>query len=180
MIDPHRLADELERTATEWRSLGKATIDRFDDWEHPGTIETDSTRGGSSTQDTKSDDRLREEREKRQAARYLAELRTLTERIDSDLHRLRRLAAIANPGQPVRLKHGDMTAAQLIADGWCPSCFRDDNQLVPLGAGRYADRCRPCGDYRAREGHDPSVEELRIMHRGKSLRQRIAAVRRAS
>lgn len=173
MIGPHQLAEAMARTEADLHHYGPATWERLHDWTTAGRMPAPATRGGGLGTAT-PEDHLSDRREDRAAAAYQAELDTLTKRIDADLHRLRRIIAIANPDKPKELRHSDMTAAQLIADGWCPSCFRDNHHFSALAAGRYSDRCRPCGEYRARENQDPPMDALRIMHtKGKALRQRI-------
>lgn len=173
MIDPYHLAEALNRTEAELLHFGSTTWQRVHDWTTSGRLPAPATRGGGLGTATPDDD-LSDRREDRAAAAYKHELDTLTKRIDADLHRLRRIIAITNPDKPKELRHSDMTTAQLIADGWCPSCFRDNRHLSPLAAGRYSDRCRPCGEYRARENQDPPMDALRIIHtKGKALRQRI-------
>lgn len=172
-VDPDKLTDALTEALRTWRPLGESTIDRFAAWEHapqPASGERGGGDGGAT-----SDDTARDRLDDRQASRYRHELATLTQRIHADLSRLTTLVQIAHPDQPRVLRHSDMTAAQLIADGWCPSCFRDDRYLEPVAEGRYRDRCRRCGEHRAATGKDPSLDDLRIMHsRGKRLRHRSA------
>lgn len=173
MIDPYRLAEDLDVTAKELRNDGPCTWQRVHDWTTAGRMPAPATRGGGLGAATPEDD-LSDRRDDRAAAAYQLELDTLTRRIDSDVHRLRRIIAITNPDRPKELRHSEMTSAQLIADGWCPSCFRDNRYLEPLAAGRYSDRCRPCGEYRARENQDPPQDALRIIHtKGKALRKRV-------
>lgn len=174
VIPPDLLTESLADALRKWRALGPGTVQRFTDWQTAPRTDDDGERGGGNG-GTTSKDALRDRLEDRQAAAYHAELSTLTNRLDADLRRLVRLIGFAHPDQPRVLHHRDLSATQLAADGWCPSCFRDNGWLEPVAEGRYRDRCRGCGETRGREGRDPSVDELRIMHsRGKSLRQRIA------
>lgn len=169
-VDPDTITDALTEALRTWRPLGSSTIDRFTDWEQPRLPDSQERGGGDGG--TASVDTIRDRIEDHQANRYAEELSHLLRRLNSDLNRLVTLVQIAHP-EPRVLRHSDMTAAQLVADGWCPSCFRDNRYLEPITPGRYRDRCRRCGDFRAASGKDPSVDELRIMHsRGKRLRQR--------
>lgn len=171
MIPPDKLTDLFSDVVRKWRALGPSTVQRFADWEQAPHHTTDERGGGGAPTDNKIRDLLGD----RQAAAYLAELRALTDRLSSDMHRLLRLVEIAHPDQPRVLRLRDLSESQLVADGWCPSCFRDDGHLAPIAEGRYASRCRLCGEHKAATGKDPSPEELRIMHsRGKRLRQRTA------
>lgn len=172
-VDPDKLTDALTEALRTWRPLGASTIDRFAAWQQPRLPDTGERGGGDGG--TAAIDTIKDRIENSQATRYAHELATLTQRIHADLARLTTLVQIAHPDQPRVLRHSDMTATQLIADGWCPSCFRDDGYLEPITPNRYRDRCRRCGDFRAASGKDPSVDELRIMHsRGKRLRHRSA------
>lgn len=174
MMPPDRVHAALTATSRDVQLMGPTAWRRFTDWETHPHHGRDILRGGGIG-DGKSDDRLDDERLDRQAAGYRDELDRLTRRIDADLHRLRTLLRVANPDRPSTLRPGELTNAQLIADGWCPSCFRDDQHLAPLAEGRYRDRCRACGDLRGREGREPTMDELRLMHsRGKRIRQRSA------
>lgn len=168
----------LTTTTRDLEHLGVQTWRAFADWTSSPQHARDTLRGGglaSPDGDGRSDDRIENARLDRQAAAYHDELDRLTRRLDVDLQRLRILLRIANPDRPSSLRPGELTNAQLIADGWCPSCFRNHQHLNPLAQGRYSDRCRTCGDFRGRAGRDPNLDELRLMHsRGKSLRQRIA------
>lgn len=172
-VDPDTITDALTEALRVWRPLGESTIDRFAAWQQPRLPDTGERGGGDGG--AAAIDTIKDRIENSQANRYAAELAALTSRLRTDLARLTTLVQIAHPDQPRVLRHSDMTAAQLIADGWCPSCFRDNRYLEPITPGRYRDRCRRCGDFRAASGKDPSVDELRIMHsRGKRLRQRSA------
>lgn len=173
MIAPDKLHLKLRESVGRLERQGASTWQRFRDWRKPAELPKDSTRGGGNG-GADSEDRRRDRLDERLATHYYAELGTLTDRIYSDLHRLDRLMEIANPDRPRHMSNTNMTAAQLIADGWCPSCFRDGHHLTPLAAGRYSDRCRACGEHRSANDRDPSIEELRIMHaKGKRLRQRV-------
>lgn len=172
MIPADSLTGALTDATRKWRALGDSTTSRFADWTTAPTHDNGERGGGNGHP---SDDRLRDLLDDRQAARYQAELAALANRLYSDLHRLVRLVGIAHPDQPRVLQHRDLTAAQLVADGWCPSCFRDDGNLTHVAEGRYTDRCRVCGEHRAATHRDPSLDDLRIMHaRGKRPRQRSA------
>jgi hypothetical protein len=126
------------------------------------------------------DEALKERREDRQAAGYKQELDTLTRRITADMARLRFIIHQACPDRPKHLATVDMTAVQLVADGWCPSCFRDDQHLSPIsirpstGEPYYRDRCRPCGEWKAANREDPPLEVLRTRHRGGRVRIKTA------
>lgn len=172
--DPSDLAAKLLEVAQDLKAHGDLAQTKSHDWTFgPRKVDMAGERGGGLAE-AQPEDRANETLEDRRAAkvhgRYLHALEALRQAaIDVDV-----LHKVILPGQPRHLHHSDMTAVQLIADGWCPSCFRDNRHLAPLAAGRYSDRCRPCGEHRAREGQDPPMDALRIIHtKGKALRQRI-------
>lgn len=172
-VDPDTITNALTEALRTWRPLGSSTIDRFTDWERLRLPDSQERGGGDGG--TASDDTVKDRRDDWQTNQYARELAALTSRLRTDLARLTALVQIAHPDQPRALRHSDVTAAQLIADGWCPSCYRDAQYLEPVAEGRYRDRCRRCGEHRAATGKDPSLDDLRIMHsRGKRLRHRSA------
>jgi len=135
--------------------------------------------------DGEPDERIDDRKDDAAAARYHAELSTLTKRIDADLHRLRRIIGICCPSPTKGLASRDMLSAQVAADGWCVSCWKDDQNLTPItmttGGGkprpRYKDRCRFCGEWKAEHGQDPPVAILQLMHEGRRITT--AAIERA-
>lgn len=170
-----KLCQHLTTTTRDLEHLGASTWKRFDEWADSPKQARDILRGGGLGE-ARSDDDTENARLDRLAAGYHRELDQLTRRVEADLARLRQLLRIANPDRPRSLRPGELTDSQLVADGWCPSCFRDDQHLAPVAEGRYKDRCRGCGDLRGRERRDPTMDELRLMHsRGKPLRQRVSA-----
>jgi hypothetical protein len=127
--------------------------------------------------DGETDDRIDDRREDAAAARYLPELQALTRRLEADLARLVRIAGICNPAAPKNLATRDMLVAQVEADGWCGSCWRDDQHLTPVaerpnGTAYYRGRCRFCGEWKANTREDPPLEVLRPHHEGRRIRVR--------
>jgi hypothetical protein len=63
----------------------------------------------------------------------------------------------------------DLTRPNLDPDDadhqWCVSCLRLD-RCEPRATDQYKDRCRWCGDFRAAEGRDPSIDLLQKRHDG--------------
>lgn len=58
----------------------------------------------------------------------------------------------------------------VVADGWCKSCFRLEGLLEPIttdSAGRpyYRGLCRWCGGFKAEHGIEPPVPLLQLRHR---------------
>lgn len=147
---------------------------RTADWEKTKRIAPPSLREDDEEQVS---DREAEERQGDALAdRFRPEVRQLAKRIRTDLARLAQIDAIVIRAQPERLKNRDLLAAQAAADGWCLSCFRDDQFLSPIavrpGTNQpyYRDRCRPCGEWKSANGEDPPIDVLRTRHRGGRVR----------
>lgn len=57
----------------------------------------------------------------------------------------------------------------------CASCARDGGHFEPIATDRYANLCRPCGQYKAAEGRLPPLGAVEYMHRhGKLTAKAIA------
>lgn len=175
---------------------GPETWHRVLDWERKdlprSEPDDEDEQAQAQRREATSDDRRDELRDDAHAARYADELRRLTNRItarqrlidkacnslDADLSRLDRIITITNPDAPARVGSKDMLAAQVAADGWCVSCWRDEQHLTeitkrPSGEPWYRDLCRSCGQWKAENGELPPLDLLRQRH-GKSKPKRIA------
>lgn len=169
MTDPHRFSEQLERTLNAMHQRGPLAFQRVEDWLRIDRIPIDSTRGGSSSNDAKSDDRLQEELDDQQASAYFPELDRLTKRIDADLHRLRRIISIATPQAPKR-----------APDAGCRSCFRNGGTYEPVWEGRYRGACRFCAEWRtAHDGEWPPLGVVRWRHRNPGKRLPVHVVQKA-
>jgi hypothetical protein len=183
VISHSRLGDLLEAAMHDVRSNGDLTWDRVSDWTVTGQMPSRGERGGGMA-DGEPDDRIDDRKEDAAAARYHDELSALTRRLEADLHRIVRIIGICCP-TPTRLASRDMLSAQVAADGWCVSCWKDDQNLTPItmttGGGkprpRYKDRCRFCGEWKAEHGQDPPLPILQLMHDGRRITT--AAIERA-
>lgn len=175
MIDVEALADRLDEMAkllrtrgggAVQRTKGQLMVQRCEDWENaidprlhvpePGDDETDVLR-----REGRSDIEEEDRKGDAAASRYKAELSKLTDGIGARLSRLTTIVNICNPERPGRITKGDQTAAQVAAEGWCVSCWRDDQTFEMLATGQYRDRCRFCGDWKGAHGEDPPVWLLR-------------------
>lgn len=183
MIEPDRLADRLQDCAVLVRMQGPVTWERCEDWTSarmPRPVEAldddQEAREREGRSDVDEDDR----REDAAAARYHAELAALTKRLDADLARLTRIVSICNPARPKHLSNRDLLVAQVAADGWCVSCWRDDQNLTPITlmpkrpcdvkpAPYYRDLCRACGAWKGEHGQLPPVEILVLWHSGRRV-----------
>ena len=180
MIDPDKLADHLTNTAQAVRARGDVTWGRVHDWTLPGRMPARGERGGGMGPGA-PDERIDDRREDAAAARYHTEMQALTKRLDADLARLTRIISICCPVPPKTLANRDLLAAQVAADGWCVSCWRDDQHLTPITTQRtrngtevplYKDRCRWCGEWRSHSRQDPPLDVLQAHHEGRRIRVR--------
>lgn len=188
MIQPERLADRFREAAillesqgpVAWAlTLGELTWQRADDWEHA----RDPRLHIPEPLDDEDDERARtgrsdEEEERRRldaaASAYKSELSKLTERLQADMARMSTIIEICCPSRPKHLQAKDLLVAQVEADGWCGSCWRHDQHLVPItlrsnGDPYYRSRCKPCGEWRREHNQDPPLAVLEIRHSGKRL-----------
>jgi hypothetical protein len=174
MIGPELLADRLRAASIVVERDGPVTWERVSDWTLPGRMPARGERGGGMV-DAETDDRIDDRREDAAAARYMPELAALTKRLEADLARLVRIHEICNPAAPKNLATRDMLVAQVEADGWCGSCWRDDQHLTPVaerpnGVAYYRGRCRFCGEWKANTREDPPLDVLRPHHEGRRIR----------
>lgn len=190
MIEPEALADLFSEVAillrtqgaVLHRSQGELTWRRVGDWEDakmPRPVEPLSDEQDERARAGRSEDDETRRRDEAAAARYRSELATLTARQVADLGRLKALIAICNPQKPKALQRSDRTAAQVIAEGSCPSCWRIGEDVaitlrpsrVPgeSGAPWYKDRCKPCGDWRSEYGQDKPLPILRKHAQGRRV-----------
>lgn len=172
MTDYELLARDLRRLADTLEDRGADTDTRLESWTRgPTPGDTHDTppqpgdpdyEGPADTpawiRDLTDDDRPDAAR----AARLHRTWTRLIHQIEAATPRLIDLDKIAHP-KPATRQRLD-TPAQVAADGFCRSCWRDDHYLKPTATGRYRDHCRWCGDWLATEGQPPPIEALRIVH----------------
>lgn len=169
------LTNELALTLAVLKSeQGPLIWQRAKDWTRVDQIATDSTRGGG-VGEAASDTQIEDRHLDAIASRYHAELDKLTDRIAADLHRLRRISTITSPAPARTLASKELLAAQVAADGWCISCWRDDQHLHPIskrpnGDPYYTDLCRACGEWKATNGELPPLDVLKTRHAGGRVR----------
>lgn len=176
MIAPEVLADRLDELAVRLRSQGGVTWERVTDWE----TATDPRLHVPEPRDEEGEARVRQGRsdvdeEDRKgdaaAARYRSELTSLAGRVYADLARIETIITVCNPDQPERLANRDLLAAQVAAEGWCPSCWRDDQHLQEIelrkstGKPYYRGLCRWCGGWKGDTGSIPPVWIVKKHHR---------------
>lgn len=168
MRDAHQITQLLELTLADVRSHGPLTWQRVEDWLRVERTAGDSNRGGG-VGNAKTDERIKEQIDDRQASAYFPELARLTDRIDADLNRLRRIMQIANPDNP-----------KAQPDAGCRSCYRNGGQYEPVWDGRYRMACRFCGEWRTEHGEWPPLHIIRWRHRNPGKRLPLSIVEQAS
>lgn len=175
------MLDELDQLRERVRRDGDLLWQRTADWVKIQQPPAGERGGGTSAP---ADDALRERMLDRMASKYHDELRQLTRRLHDDASRYNRIADIVLPKPAVSVGN-HMQAAQVAAEGWCVSCWRNDQTCEPIakrpsGEPYYRDRCRPCGAWKAEHGQDPPLPILKLRHEGRRVTQRDvdAALRR--
>jgi hypothetical protein len=168
------LADYMTDVAVSLRKQGGATESVLHDWAAPGYLPTRGERGGGMV-DAEPDATIAQRREAAAAAGLQKEWRTRTRRLLVDLKWLEQTMLLANPDAPKTLATKDMLVAQVEADGWCGSCWRDEQDLTAITMQKarngaevpmFKGRCEWCGRHRSKYGEDPPLEAVRIRHSG--------------
>jgi hypothetical protein len=169
------LGDAQRRLAAH----GDLLWQRTSDWER---MQTDPTPQGEyeGVERIQSDLEAEDRAGDAAAARYKHELRTLASRLRNDLGRLVQIDETVVRAQPKKLLGRDMLLAQVAAEGWCVSCWRDDQHLVPIekrasgpqkGSPYYRDLCRFCGGWKAEHGQEPPLDVLQRRHDGRRMQR---------
>ncbi len=169
-IDLGRLAQKIGRRIED---EGQATSQSFYEWERDEKMPaTDSTRGGGSGGATPAE-RLREQKEDRDASRLRRRWLGAQVRLDAVLTEMGWLmdqARIEQQHKQQLDKH--RTPAQVEAEGWCGNHWARIGELVPItlrpsGEPWYRGLCRACGAW---PDGLPPVEVLKAWRDGKGVR----------
>lgn len=183
MIEREVLAKALERGLKLVRSQrGERTWSRVDDWTDPGRVPSGGERGGGVVGEAMPGDVVEDVKASKAAARLQGEREKRAQRILADLAWFANLAETCNPERPKELANRHKQVAQVAADRFCVSCWRDDGWLQPIpvkpgsgtpGVPYYRDLCRPCGEWIDDEGNHvhPPIEVVRYWHK-----RRVSAV----
>ena len=80
----------------------------------------------------------------------------------------------AQPKRPRTLREIHAAGADVAREGWCRSCWRDEQHMTPItlrptGEPYYRDRCAWCGEFVAAYGQEPPVAVLRKRHEGRRI-----------
>jgi hypothetical protein len=166
-LDLGRLAQKVGRRIED---EGQAVSQRFYEWERADRMPSgDSSRGGGSGGAAPAD-QLQEQKDDRQAARLRRRWLQAQVRLESVLAEMGWLMDQAKAVSPQLEKH--RTPAQVEADGWCGSHWRQIGELVPVaerptGEPYYRGKCLFCGRW---PGGDPPAEVLRARREGRTIR----------
>lgn len=169
-LDLGRLAQKVGRRIED---EGQAVSQLFYEWQRDEKMpDSDSSRGGGSG-GASTAERLREQKEDRDASRLRRRWLQAQVRLDAVLSEMGWLMDQAKTEQQHRQqldKH--RTPAQVEADGWCGNHFARIGELVPItlrptGEPWYKGRCRRCGSW---PDGDPPAEVLRTWRDGRTLR----------
>lgn len=166
-IDLGRLMQQVGRRVED---EGQAASQRFYEWQRTNPMPAaDSTRGGGNG-GVSFDERLREQRDDRQASNLRPEWAKVQIQLEALANRAMWLLDQAKADHAPLDKH--RTPAQVEAENWCGSCWKSTGTLVPVqlrptGEPFYRGRCRFCGSW---PGGDPPAEVLKQRHSGKAIR----------
>lgn len=165
------LVTDLERARKRYAVSGDLIWQRTLDWVKR-LMPTKGERGGGTAEPTDRDieDRVGD----RAASKYHDEVLTTIARVRADLARLLRIADLVDPPAAITLKSGQLQIAQVAAEGWCVSCWRNDKTCNPIALRPnkqpyYKDRCRPCGEWKHEHGQDPPMSILAMRHAGRRV-----------
>lgn len=167
------LIDVLGKAQAKLRDHGDVLWQRTVDWQRVRRVAPPSL-----TEDTDEDTVSKEDAEERLgdalASRYQHEVRTLANRVRTDLARLVQIDAIVVRTQPRHLVGQELLASQVGAEGFCVSCWRNDQRLVevqkrPNGEPYYRHLCRFCGGWKADTGQIPSLDVIQRRHDGRRI-----------
>lgn len=155
----------MQKVGRRLEDEGQAASQHFYEWERTEPMPSaDSSRGGGNG-GVSFDERLREQREDRQASRLRSEWAKVRVQLEALAHRADWLLDQAKAETKPLDRH--RTPAQVEADGFCGSCWKSTGKLVEVsirstGEPYYRGRCRFCGSW---PGGDPPAEVLRERQR---------------
>jgi hypothetical protein len=172
-VTPQQLHLALTDLAKTIDRHGQATWQHVDDWRKQRRLSSDSNRGGGAGDHAaaRAADRIEDER-----VGHLFD--RLTQAVTDLSDMIARTDALITETIPLRVPKAkpNILAAQAAADGWCRSCFRDDQHLEPItlrpdGTPFFRDLCKWCGYWQAEHGQLPGVDVLRQRHEGRRIRR---------
>lgn len=161
------LGEALRTLADLLDKHGEDIFDKTASWElGPAQGDKHDERGGGLGD--AGHERADNAREDRRAARMHAQWLEALTMIDEGQQAARMIGAQV----PVENKrrHDAQLLGSLAAEGWCTSCWRDDQHLAPIetrknGQPYYRDTCRFCGEWKAEHGQYPPLAILVLHHK---------------
>ena len=86
----------------------------------------------------------------------------------------------ATPHKPSHIADHERLAAQVGAEGWCSSCYRNGGKLYPQamhpdGTVKYRGSCRWCMDFEKANGRKPPMSLLQAHHAGRRITPEMVA-----
>lgn len=179
--DLPRLSAQVGVLATLLEEKGQRAWDTLDGWqEGPRKAPQAGERGGGGTEaqaEARRDEHLQRARAARHFRQFTADLTEVDRLADSLIRRI----DVACPPHPMELRNrktedlDPVTAADVAAAGWCASCWKNDQQMVPItvqprtGMRYYRDFCKWCGEFKGTHKIEPPVELLRLRHAGRRI-----------
>lgn len=176
--DLPRLGASMGLLGTLLEGGGQLAWDTMDGWQHGPRKAPEAGERGGGGGEAGAEDRKDEAIQRARAARHFAAFLADLDAADVLVQSLIRRMDVACPPHPsaLRNKAGDLdpvTAADAAAAGWCKSCWRNDQQMVPVTPPegksrlkRYRDYCRWCGDFVGQHKIEPPLELLKVRHAG--------------
>lgn len=178
--DLQRIFAFLAVLGTEGEAKGYLAWDAMAGWKPgPQPAPSSGVRGGGGSE-TQAEDRRAEAAQARSAAKRFEEFRAHLAALEKYAREVMRDIDIACPPDLEELKsrrtgtYEADTAADVAADGWCASCWRNDQQMVRREKDRrdmyfYKSYCRWCGLFKAKHGIEPPLPLLEARHAGHSI-----------
>lgn len=179
--DLPRLGASLGVLGTLLEKDGQTAWDVMSGWQHgPRKAPMAGERGGGGGE-VGQEDRKDEAIQRARAAKHFQAFRTDLAQLDTLAQSLLRRIDVACPPNPEEVKNrrtnnlDPITATEAAVDGWCASCWRADQAMVPIyvdrktGLRRYRDYCLWCGQFKGAHGIEPPVELLELHLAGRHL-----------
>lgn len=178
--DLHQLAAQLRLAGELLEANGETVWDTTKSWE-PGPRAMNTDPGGGNRWEDNDDvidpipnDPTGEAATDADQDTSHRDLRAALNTIATSSTDLLRLLQVATPRIPERDPQ-HLVNQQLIADGWCTSCYRDNGYLEPIGTKPdgtpyYRGLCKWCGEFKARNKKQlPPENILRWRHEGRRI-----------
>lgn len=152
-------------------------------WENgPIQIARPGPRGGGGVEG--DEDRRAEIMQRIRAAKVHQQIRDFHNDLDKIVQQGLKLYDVAFPGHPAELRNkrtdsfDPITPADVAADGWCASCWRNDQQMVAREKnkrGMYysSTMCRWCQGVKATYDVEPPLEMLKLHHAGRRISEQM-------